>query len=84
MLVLPHQAITVYNAYHNAREVKYLGAEWSNDSLPVVRHVVNRTYDSFTHRFHSVAPVHDVGYVGTDVDWPELRNAAEEDAMRAA
>eukprot|EP00974_Lingulodinium_polyedra_P103850 10051568-Lingulodinium_polyedra.AAC.1 len=45
MLVLPRQAITVYNAYQNARKVKYLSAEWSNASWAAVRRVVNRTYD---------------------------------------
>eukprot|EP00974_Lingulodinium_polyedra_P080653 7814610-Lingulodinium_polyedra.AAC.1 len=59
-------------------------AEWSNDSLPAVRRVSNKTYDPFTDAIHYFAPVHDIGYVGTDRDWPELRNAQEEDALRAA
>eukprot|EP00974_Lingulodinium_polyedra_P027167 2620798-Lingulodinium_polyedra.AAC.1 len=49
----------VYNAYHHAREVKHFGAEWSNDSLPTVRHIVNRAYDVLTDRIHYFAPVRD-------------------------
>eukprot|EP00974_Lingulodinium_polyedra_P003752 353546-Lingulodinium_polyedra.AAC.1 len=60
------------------------GSTWkqkSNDSLPVVRHVLSRTYDPIADEIHYFAPVHDIGFVGTE---PELRNAQEEDAMRAA
>eukprot|EP00974_Lingulodinium_polyedra_P097007 9402903-Lingulodinium_polyedra.AAC.1 len=64
----------VYNAYRHAREVKHLGAEWSNDSLPVARHSVNRAYDAFTDCIHFFVPARDIDYVGADKDWPDLRN----------
>eukprot|EP00974_Lingulodinium_polyedra_P074691 7237382-Lingulodinium_polyedra.AAC.1 len=79
-MILPRSNLVCYNAARHARERKYLEAEWSNDSLPAVRRVLSRTYNPVADEIHCFAPVHDIGCVGTDRDWPELRNAQEEDA----
>eukprot|EP00974_Lingulodinium_polyedra_P029702 2861956-Lingulodinium_polyedra.AAC.1 len=36
-----------------------------------------------TDRIHYYAPVHETGHVGTDLDWPTLRDDAQEATMRA-
>eukprot|EP00974_Lingulodinium_polyedra_P019468 1879795-Lingulodinium_polyedra.AAC.1 len=54
------------------REWRRLEADWSSGSIPGVRPHVTRRYDEVTDRFHYYVDAHDIGYVGTDVDYPGL------------